>query len=265
MSEPKVTGEIAIRVWEQLEKGMLPFDTDAPSERAGVRLKDLLGRFDAGSKGGELGKEWPKLSKILYPFYQEYRKSHPKPIPTAETSPRLSLRGAYSRPMPDISGLFDSMWVPDPDKIDLPPFDTGSGPRTNLADGRSFYWVKDGRTVVRCWLTDVEEDRLGEIFNLLEERNPHTKMRARYRDIHSEMTDIFSQIRMYRFGVYQAGELVSIQRLQELILGNAHIDLKERRYAIANELIDKLPSHRGKVEEFCRDLKSAVLDLQAEP
>jgi len=259
----KVTGEMAVRVWEQLEDGVLLEDTDAPSERAGQRLRGLLSRFDAGSKGGEPEKEWPRLSKELLPYYVEYRKLFQKPIPPAEPSPRRL--GAHSRLLPDISGLFDSMWVPDLDKIDLPPFDTGSGPRTNLADGRSFYWVKDGRTVVRCWLTDVEEDRLGEIFNLLEERNLHTKMRAKYRSLQSEMTDIFSHIRMYRFGVYRAGELKSIRGLQELILGNAHIDLKERRYAVANELIDRLPLHRGKVEEFCRDLKSAVLDLQAEP
>ena len=141
MSGTKVTGEIAIRVWEQLDQGKLPVDTDAPSERAGVRLRGLLGRFDGGFKGGELGKEWPKLSKILYPFYQEYRKLHPKPILTPKLRPRPSRRVANSPAIPDISPLLDSMWVPDPDKIDLLPFDTGSGPRTNRVDGRRGQWV----------------------------------------------------------------------------------------------------------------------------
>ena len=265
MVETKVTGEMAVRVWEQLEDGVLLEDTDAPSDRARQRIRTWLGRFDRGYKGGEVKGDWPRFSKELFPYYVKYRKLFQKPILPTESSPRPPRRGAYSRLLSDIGGLFDSMWVPDPDKIDLPPFDKGSGPRTNLADGRSFYWVKDGSAVVRCWLADVEEDRLGEVFDLLEQRDPQAKMRARYRNLQSEMTNIFSQIRTYRFGVYQAGELESIRGLQELILGNAHIDLKERRYAVANELIDRLPLLSGKVEEFCRDLKSVVLDLQAEP
>jgi hypothetical protein len=72
------------------------------------------------------------------------------------------------------------------------------------------------------------------------------------------MTDFLSKIRLYRFGVYRAGELELIRGLHELIIGNANIDLEEHRYTITNELIDNLPSLHGKVEEFCRDLKSAV-------
>ena len=109
VSETKVTGEIAMRVWEQLEDGRLPVDTDAQSERAGQRLRALLGRFDRGSRGGEVGREWPRLSKELYPFYLEYRKLHPKPVPTPERSPRPSRRSGDSRPMSDIIDLIDSM------------------------------------------------------------------------------------------------------------------------------------------------------------
>ena len=76
------------------------------------------------------------------------------------------------------------------------------------------------------------------------------------------MTDLFNKTRRYRFGLY-VGELESIRKLEDLIFGNARIDLGDQRYAIANELMQFFPILRGKVEEFCRDLNSAVLNLRA--
>lgn len=174
--------------------------------------------------------EIPQVRRIQG-YIEEFYSLHPELLVKRE-SPlvHMTLEATPS----SVQQIGEQMWVPDPNKIDLPSFDTGSGPRTNVADGRSIYWVKVGRTVVRCWLSDVEENRLGEIFDFLEECNPQTIIRARYHEIQSEMTDFFGKIRRYRCGVYRAGELESIRGLHELILGNVNIDLEEHRYAITN-------------------------------
>ena len=147
--------------------------------------------------------------------------------------------------------------------MNLSAYDPGSGPRTNTADGRTFYWVKEGRSAVRCWLTTAEERRLFKVFDLLEDRDPQTEMRARYHDLNSEMINLFNKMRRYRWGINVAGDLESIRGLETLIIGGANIDLKDHRYEITNELIGGLPKLRGNVEEFCRDLQSAILNLPA--
>ncbi|MDA1127500.1 MAG: hypothetical protein O2913_02230 [Chloroflexi bacterium] len=247
MAETKVTPEIAMRFWEQLETGGVLVDTDALSDRTWERLRVWLGRFDRGYKGGEFGSDWPRQSKFLYPYYLEYRKLHPKPIPPAEPSPRPSGRGARSRPIPDVSGLFDSMWVPDPWEMNgFDAFDQRTGFRIERVGSRDLSWQQVEGEVTRCWLRDEEEELLKEVLDRLP-REDSERLNRDYDRLQSRMVEFVGQAIESQKGFAMTFEVSGVSPN-----GVPHLTLRTRLATKTDALI-------ATVDEFIRSVKVAII------
>ena len=151
MAEKKVTREMALRVWGQLESGALPEDTDASSLRTAQRLRDALRRFDLGYPDGEIVKGWERLAKELRRVYEEFRRLHPKTTPPIEPESRSTRGGNLSKTVPDISPILDSMWVPHPDDMnEVNPFDQSTRFRIEQVGNRVLTWQQVEGKILRC-------------------------------------------------------------------------------------------------------------------
>jgi len=189
----KVTRELALRVWEQLESGIDPAETDAPSPRTAERLRDALRRFDLGYPDGEIVKGWERLVKELRPAFEEYRKTHPKPPIESKAHP--SRGGILSRLVPDISRLLDSMWVPHPDDMgELNPFDRNTGFRIEQVGNRDLAWQQVEGKIVRCWLrVEEEEEVLRDVLDRLPEQEAG-RLRELYDSLQNRMMEYLGQV-----------------------------------------------------------------------
>ena len=188
----KVTREMALLVWKQLESGIDPADTDAPSERTAQRLSDALRRFDLGYPDGQIVKGWEKLVKELRLAFEEYRKTQPKPLIESKTRP--SRGGTVSILVPYINRLLDSMWVPHPDEMgEFNPFDRNTGFRIEQVGNRDLAWQQVEGKIVRCWLRVEEEEVLREVLDRLPEPESG-RLREFYDSLQNRMMEYLGQV-----------------------------------------------------------------------
>ena len=112
-------------------------------------------------------------------------------------------------------------------------------------------------------MTDDEDERLREIFRLLEEADQGNQIGDRYDRLQNAAVDYINKTRRYLWGAYMNGDFVPIPKLKAAILGGEVVDVSRDQFATSYELMDELPRVRGQVEEFRRDLEIAVAGLGA--
>lgn len=247
MPKRKVTRELALRVWEQLESGTLPEDTDAPSQRTAERLRDALRQYDLGYPDGQIVKGWEQLVKELRPAHEEYRRLHPKTTKPRVPKARTSRRGAYSSPVPDISRLLDSMWVPDPHEMDgFDPFDQRTCFRIEQVGSRDLSWQQVEGKVLRCWLRVEEEEVLKEALDRLPEEDSG-RLQGLYERLQNRLVEYFGQAIESQKGFAMVGQVPGVD-----IRGIPHLAL---RFKLARET----PQLIELVDEFIRSVQVAMI------
>jgi len=139
----------------------------------------------------------------------------------------------------------------------------GSGFRSLPVGAGHLTWQQENGIPVRFWVTDYEDERLREIFRLLDEADQGNQIGDRYDRLQSAAVDYIIKTRRYLWGAYMNGDIVPIPRVTAVMLGGQGVNVSLDQFATSYELMDELPRVRGQVEEFRRDLEIAVAGLGA--
>ena len=258
MSNNVMTREFVLEV---LKDGVESLDPSKGTTASRViRIKNHMAR---GTPLGEVAKKVGlglDRAKEVQGWIEEFNKLYPKLVGEKHVHRPNRVPEAL---VGFVRQIGEKMWVPEPDEMPLDFIGPGSGFRSLPVGAGHLTWQQENGIPVRCWVTDDEDERLREIFRLLEEADQGNQIGDRYDRLQNAVVDYINKTRRYLWGAYMNGDFVPIPKLKAAILGGEVVDVSRDQFSTSYELMDELPRVRGQVEEFRRDLEIAVAGLGA--
>lgn len=237
---------------------------DAGQVRTATRVLQVeKAMTEQGTLSGNIGMKvgWsPGVVNDVQVWIQEFRAINSELV-GEEKAHRLNwVPGAI---VEFVRQIREKMWVPEPDDIPLDFIGPGSGFRSLPVGARHLTWQQENGIPVRCWVTDDEDERLRDIFRLLEEQDQENQTGDKYDRLQNAAVDYINKTRRYLWRAYMDGDFVPIPKLRAAILGGQGVNVSRDQFATSYELMNELPRLRGLAEEFSRDLEVAIAGLNA--